>query len=103
MGRHATRYNNRDDNEPELLGVAAVMGCEWIEGGPLDGWIFVQRFIPVEIKNPDGKAKPGRKGEFRASQERFIARCLRNNWPYLVWRTTDDVITSINALRRVGR
>jgi hypothetical protein len=103
VGRHATRYNNRDANERTLLDVAAHMGVEFLEAPPLDGWVFIQRFIPVEIKNPDGKAKPGRKGEFRESQETFIERCKRNGWPYLIWRTTGDVINSINALRRTAR
>lgn len=93
-------YNNRDDNEPALLDTLDEMKAEWVEAGPLDGWVFVQHWIPVEIKNPEGKSRPGRKGEFRQKQIDFIAKCKLTGRPYLVWRTSEDVIDTVNALRR---
>lgn len=90
-------YNNRDDNEPGIIKAFAQCGVEWTQAGPLDGWVFILGHIPVEVKNPDGKNR------FRPSQERYIAKCLLNRWPYLVVRTNEDVANAVNALRKSQR
>ena len=87
MSHHATRHNHRDANEKSLLKLARQLGIHWIEAGPLDGWIpHGPGFVPVEIKNPDGRNR------LQPSQKDFIALCVTNNWPYEIWRTDEDVI-----------
>lgn len=103
MPRRATVHNNRDANEETIKQAFSDMLVDWDEAGPLDGWVFIGKWIPVEIKNPDGKRKPGQKGEFRESQVRFITKCKRNGWPWLVIHTQQDVIDSVNALRKSQR
>lgn len=94
MSRHATKFNKRDANEQIIVSALADMGVCWVESGPLDGWIFINRWIPVEIKNPDGLNK------MRPSQEQFIRDCKLMARPWLVFRTTADAIEAVNALRR---
>lgn len=92
-GRHATRYNHRDENEPELLRVAEQCGATWQEAGPLDGWVFHRgMWKPVEIKN-------GKAGRLRPSQAEFIALCRTLGAPCLLWRTVDDVLASLGGPR----
>lgn len=90
-------FNKRDDNEPALIAAAGRMGISWYEGGPLDGWIPWLRgtFVPVEIKNPDGRDRP------QPSQIKFMRECDLNGWRYEIWRTVDDIILTVarrNAL-----
>ena len=94
----ASVHNHRDANEPSLLMAAAKMGVEWIEDGPLDGWITVNgEHIPVEIKEPEVE---GHADEFTPKQKSFMAYCRRRGARFLVWRTIDDVIDSLERLRR---
>lgn len=92
MPRRASIHNKRDYNERELLGMAASLYVEWIEGGPLDGWIFIREFIPVEIKQHKG-------AQYQQSQKEFIRACEAYGRPYLIWRTVDQVQRSITLLR----
>ncbi len=94
-GRIQNRHNVRDKNEPAILKELAKLGVVWVEAPPLDGWaVITGRFIPVEIKNPDGLNK------LRPSQKRFIDQCHTLGLPYLVWRTVDDAVNDVNELRR---
>lgn len=95
MPRRATIHNKRDGNEMPILQAFATMGVQWFEAPPLDGWIFLFRFIPVEIKTKTGKLTP--------SQIGFIDRCKYLGMPYLVLRSVDDAIAAVNALRKCGQ
>lgn len=92
MGRHATRHNKRDANEPEIVDALADLGITWIEAGPLDGWAMIKgRFIPIECKMP---------GEpLTDSQNTFIDLCERSGWPYFIWRSGEDAIAGVMACR----
>lgn len=92
--RRASIHNKRDANEAGIVEALAEMKVIWTEGGPLDGWIWLREFIPVEIKNPKGLNK------MRPNQAGFIERCKYLGWPYLVLRSVEDAINSVNALRR---
>jgi hypothetical protein len=93
-----SRWNRRDLNEPEILRAAEKLGGFWIEGPPLDGWIFHNStgFVPVEIKQPYRK---GRAREFTPAQKRFIALCEVHGATYWVWRTVDDVCRDLGSRR----
>jgi hypothetical protein len=87
--------NHRDANEQELLEFARSFGAEWIEEGPLDGWLgWRGKWSPVEIKNPLGYNR------LTDGQREFIALCAAVRLPCLVWRTADDVMRFFGA--RVG-
>lgn len=92
-GRQRSTHNHRDANEPALIRCAERMGVMWIEAGPLDGWVFLHQHIPVEIKNPDGRNRLTR------LQLEYIGLCRRHDWPWLEWRTIEDVVSSINKYR----
>jgi hypothetical protein len=96
VSNYRTKFNTRDDNEAGLIEFIEGLGVNWFEGGPLDGWVNVLGWIPVEIKNPNGK------NEYQPSQERFIALCIDRGWPVWTWRTEQDAIELINA-RRAGK
>jgi hypothetical protein len=93
------RYSQttRDANEDPLLKLAAQLGAHWIQGPPLDGWIFCRGvWMPVEIKMPE---REGLKGEYTPAQLRFLRFCSDRAAPHFVWRTEEDVIASLSARR----
>ncbi len=92
MSRYATKFNKRDACEAEGVLALAAIGIEWFEAPPLDGWVCVDGvFIPVEWKMP---------GEpLTDSQNRFIHACERLGAPYRIWRSPDEAVASIQALR----
>jgi len=94
MSRRATRFNKRDSVEPDIVGALAAMGVLWIEGPPLDGWVWFGQFIPVELKTSEGI--------FTQSQKDFIEICELNRWPYRVWRSVDEAVESVNLWRSGG-
>jgi hypothetical protein len=87
--------SHRDANEPKLLAAAAKCGALWVQAGPLDGWVrpvsgrYPRQWIPVEIKNPDGKNR------YEKSQIEFMDLCNAIGAPYFTWRTTDDVVCDL--------
>jgi hypothetical protein len=97
-GNKRHNRNARDQNERALIELAASLGAQWFEEGPLDGWIFIPRmgarYMPVEIKIPE---REGLRHEFTPMQRRFIARCELLNAPYWVWRTSADVLRDLNG------
>lgn len=92
-GRHATRHNHRDANEPAILRVLEQMNVEWIEAGPLDGWIYIGQWTPVEIKNPDGRNR------LQRGQKQFIEDCQALGRPHMVWRGVSDAIADVSKAR----
>lgn len=91
LPRYAAR---RDDNEPELIQLARQIGAEFEKIGPLDWWCgFRGRWVPLEIKNPDGK------NQYTDSQIRFLARCKERQLPVWTWRDEQDVLKSLGAYR----
>jgi hypothetical protein len=84
-------FNKRDANEPSILAEVAKLGVDWTEAGPLDGWIYLAQFIPVEIKMP---------GEpLTTREQKFIDLCIARDRPWLVWRTSEQAVDSVIRLR----
>lgn len=94
-GRHATRHNSRDANEPGIVDALSQIKVEWLEDGPLDGWVHVLGWLPVEIKNPDGRNRLTR------SQIAFKARCDRDKLPYAIWRSAEEAVNDVQRRRRM--
>ena len=93
--RRASVHNHRDANEPMLLGALEQAKIQWVEAGPLDGWInLLGSHVPVEIKNPEGF------DTMTAVQQAYLDLCDTNNWVYFIWRTLDDMVESINLFRK---
>lgn len=87
--------NPRDANEQALLTTALTLGAQWLEQGPLDGWIFWRgQWLPVEIKLPEREAT---KHEYTPAQQRFFRWCRDRNARWLVWRTDADVIRDLSG------
>jgi hypothetical protein len=96
-GRYATRHNHRDANEGQLVLAAEQIGAGWIEAGPLDGWtVHKGVWVPVEIKNPQGRNR------YQRGQAEFITLCGRIGAPVFTWRTVDDVISTLQGIGTVG-
>jgi hypothetical protein len=84
----------RDANEGPLVTLARRLGAHWMQIGPLDGWVWVERFdrwVPVEVKNPEGKNK------YTPAQKRFLADCAAMNAPVWTWRTESDVLRDLGG------
>jgi len=91
------RAARRDENEHALVSIARALGAQWVQAGPLDGWVCWRgRWMPVEIKRPE---REGRKGEYTEEQLRFFQRCRERGSPWLVWRTERDVYDALGARR----
>lgn len=89
--------NPRDANEDELLKVALKLGGQWLEQGPLDGWVFWRGiWLPVEIKRPE---REGYADEYTPAQKRFFRWCQQHNARWLTWRTPADVIRDLSGHR----
>jgi hypothetical protein len=85
----------RDDVEHELILLARRLGAKLIMGGPLDWWWLRNgQWIPVEIKDP---AREGHMHEYTRAQRNFLAFAKEHRGPWLVWRTSDDVIRDLGA------
>lgn len=92
MSRRASRWNKRDANEAPILKTLAQMGVPWFEAGPLDGWVALNgKFIPVEIKTPDGT--------FTEGQQRFIEEAMERGCPVCVWRTPEEAVEFVQTMR----
>jgi hypothetical protein len=92
MSRRSTRYNKRDANELLILATLASCSVEWIEAGPLDGWVHLGEWIPVEIKMPTGK--------LTESQEDFITACHYWGRKYMIWRSAEEALKAVQAWKR---
>ena len=95
MTRYACR---RDANETPLIATAERLGGHFLRAPPLDGWLWVPRLgrwlPPVEVKLP---AREGHAHEFTPTQARFFQWCEQRSAPWLVWRTEDDVLRTLNG------
>lgn len=93
------RYSQtaRDANEEPLLQLATQLGAHWVQGPPLDGWVFCRGiWMPVEIKIPE---REGLSSEYTPAQRRFLRFCQEKRAPFWIWRTEDDVIASLGGRR----
>lgn len=91
MPRHAAK---RDANEGPLIELARHLGAEFEKAGPLDFWCaFRGRWVPLEIKNIDGRNR------YTDAQVRFLIRCRERQMPVWTWRTEDDVYRDLGARR----
>lgn len=91
MSRHATRYNKRDLNETIIVNTLHELGLTWLEAPPLDGWVWLGQWIPVEIKTPTGRLTKG--------QQDFVDACTHWHRPVLVWRSQADAWESVQHYR----
>jgi hypothetical protein len=91
VNRHATRYDKRDATEPEILAALDRLGVYHYAAGPLDHWIWLGRFVPLEIKTEDGVLTKG--------QQDFVNLCEERGWPYRIWRTPNEAIEAVNLWR----
>lgn len=107
-------HNSRDAIEGQIVEALAKIGIEWSECGPLDGWIPVSRFmhrvhqrwscgqaplyqpllVPVELKDP---ARRNKADKFTKQQKAFMAYCERNNVPYFVWHSVDEMLRDLTG------
>lgn len=82
----------RDGNEFDLVTAARQIGVHMVKAPPLDWWAcFRGRWVPVEIKNPDGRNR------YTDEQKLFLLHCRERQAPVWTWRTVDDIVTSLNA------
>jgi hypothetical protein len=89
--------NRRDANEHELVTHARALGAQWLEEGPLDGWIYFRGvFTPTEIKTPECE---GSSDEYTPAQLRFFRWCSEYRAKWFAWRTLDDVERDLGARR----
>lgn len=93
------RYNRnrRDANESTLVTHAKALGAQWLEEGPLDGWIhFRGVFTPTECKIPE---REGASDEYTPAQLRFFRWCSEHRAKWFTWRTLEDVERDLGARR----
>ena len=93
MSKRATIHNKRDANEESIKLALAQMGIATFEGGPLDFWAFVGQWFPVEVKMPEGTLTEG--------QQAFVDLCEDRGWPYRIWRSAEEAVASVQALRKL--
>lgn len=97
MPRRATIHNKRDLSEKPILQALSQMGISSYEGAPLDFWSWIAPlgWVAIECKTGNAPLTPG--------QQDFIRDCQRSGRPYLVLRSVDAAIDSVNALRKSQR
>ncbi|MGH8259826.1 MAG: hypothetical protein ACREUG_09060 [Steroidobacteraceae bacterium] len=96
--RRAAHLMARDANEPELVTLARQIGAHMERiNEPVD-WLcgFRGKWVPVEIKNPDGKNR------YQEQQVRFLATARERQLPAWTWRTAEDVLASLGAVQTAG-
>jgi hypothetical protein len=91
MSKRATIHNKRDANEEEIKLALAQIGIATFEAGPLDFWMYVKFWIPVEVKTPEGRLTDG--------QQAFVDLCEDRGWPYRIFRSALEAVASVQALR----
>jgi hypothetical protein len=91
VNRRASRYNHRDANEPVILQALEQAGVYYVQAGPLDLWVWLGAWTPVEIKVA--------KGKLTAGQKAFISSCELFGRPYRIWRTPNEAIEAVNVWR----
>src|SRR5262249_42615194 len=94
-GAAMRRACRRDSNEHALVQLCRRLGAQWVEVGPLDGWLLWRGvWLPVEIKHPK---REGLTHEYTPYQHRFFAFCRESGGRWLVWRTDADVLRDLGA------
>ena len=91
MSRYTTRFNKRDANEKAIIKRLAELKIGWTEAGPLDGWVFIRQWIPVEIKTKLGK--------LTQTQKDFVALCQMHGKPYMMLKDPEDVLPFVVLYR----
>lgn len=93
MSRYASLWNKRDQSEKPILQAIAKLGVEWIEAGPLDGWVYItSRWLPVEIKTGNAPLTEG--------QQKFLANCIEAGRPCVIWRSAAEAVESVQSWRQ---
>jgi len=93
MPRYAAR---RDNNEPEVIAFAKLIGWRlWSLGKPCD-WLGLRRgaWHTIEVKNPN---QEGHADEYTPDQRKFMAEVAACGGRVLVWRTKEDVMQDSGA------
>ncbi len=91
MSRKATKHNKRDANEILIVNALHDLNHVWIEAPPLDGWVFLGQWIPVEIKNKLGRNR------LTDYQQGFIDACQHFGRPYRIWRSANDAVEAVRV------
>lgn len=94
------RAAKRDLNEASLLETAAILGAHCVVAGPLDLWVSLTtgaKYYPCEIKRPERK---GKKNEYTKAQLKFFAELKAFGRPWLIWRSTEDILKDIQAAKQ---
>jgi hypothetical protein len=91
MSSRVARYAQRkDQNQADIVKAVALLGAEWLDEGPLDGWILWRgRWTPVEIKTA--------KGTYTDAQVLFLAMCKERGAPVQAWRSISDAYAFLGA------
>jgi hypothetical protein len=90
------KAKRRDDVEPELVKLARKLGAWLIKLDEPCDWLlwYRGRWEPIEVKDPSCE---GLADEFTPAQRAFRAEAFRRGAKLIVWRTTDDVLKSLNG------
>jgi hypothetical protein len=92
-----------DGNQSPLVKLFIQLGGLWIPyaNKPFDGWAYHAHFgyLPVELKNPNGRRKPGAHDEYTPRQKKVMQLLQLKQAPWLVWRTEEDVFRCCGARR----
>lgn len=90
------KAKRRDDVEPELVKLARKLGAWLIKLDEPCDWLmwYRGRWELVEIKDPSCE---GHADEFTPAQRAFRAEAFRRGAKLIVWRTTDDILKSLNG------
>jgi hypothetical protein len=90
--------HRKDVNHHDLVAVAKRCGAHWIDAGPFDGWIHIQKwggeYLPVEIKDPK---KEGHADEFTEKQKKLREEWSDRRMKLLIWRTPADVLRDLGG------
>lgn len=101
MSYKFSQRHRPDNNQKALVKLFVSVGGEWVSRAnkPFDGWGWHRGFggtnyLPIEIKNPD---KEGHKDEYTQPQLKQMAKMRILGMKWLVWRTEQDVLNSVNV------
>lgn len=87
MSRRASIWNKRDQVERSILQAYARLGVSVHEGGPLDLWVWLGKWVPAEEKSGNAPLTKG--------QQEFVAECEHLGRPYLILRSAADAVKSV--------
>lgn len=103
MSYSRPQIHRRDGNQSPLVDLFIKLGGLWIPyaNKPFDGWAYHAHFgyMPVELKNPNGRRRAGAHDEYTPRQRKVIALLNLRQAPWLTWRSEGDVYKCCGARR----